>query len=57
MAQEKLVDAHIGKLGRLTKPAMVGVIGLGQLFSTLRDDVWTKMAADFLWTGTSAAAP
>ena len=47
MPQKKLVDANIGKLGRLTKPAMVGVIGLGQLFSTLTNDVRRKWLLTF----------
>ena len=51
MAQEKLVDAHIGKLGRLTKPAMVGVIGLGKLLSALRDDVRRKWLLTFCGQG------
>src|SRR4030095_8667226 len=51
VAKKNLVDPHIGKLGRLTKPAMVGVIGLGQLFSTLRDDVQRRWLLTFCGKG------
>ena len=51
VAQEKLIDPRIGKFRRLSQPAVVRIIGAGNLLGTLPDRIQRESAFRFLRFG------